>query len=58
MNINNLNLKSLRGPLEEALSAYEAQSSIRFQDFPDFLQQYLPKAKITFYKGKINKFIC
>lgn len=35
MDVNNLDLKTLRKPLEEALSAYEANTGIRFQDFPD-----------------------
>src|SRR3989344_1594424 len=35
MDINSLYLKTLRKPLEEALSAYETNMGIKFQDFPD-----------------------
>ena len=35
MNVNNLDLKTLRMPLEQALSTYEERTGIRFQDFPD-----------------------
>jgi len=36
MNVNNHDLKALRKPLEEALSAYETDN-IKFQDFPDLI---------------------
>lgn len=35
MDVNNLDLRILRRPLEEALSAYETHPAIKFQDFPD-----------------------
>jgi len=35
MNIHNLDLRSLRKPLEEALSAYASDTGLKFQDFPD-----------------------
>ncbi|MDP3734543.1 MAG: hypothetical protein Q8R37_04905, partial [Nanoarchaeota archaeon] len=35
MDVNSINLKTLRIPLEEALAAYEQRTGIKFQDFPD-----------------------
>ncbi len=35
MNTHDIDLSTLRKPLEEALSVYEAQTGMRFQDFPD-----------------------
>ncbi len=36
MDLTNFDLKALRKPLEDALSAYEVELGMRFQDFQDF----------------------